>query len=97
MDLLDFICKWVSELLEGSDVCCEYLIEEDDKCEETCNYSSAQPECWKRYFTEKYKELQQTNFCRCGGRLSEVRYHNDRPYRHCFDCHREYYEDGDKS
>lgn len=33
--------------------------------------------------------------CRCGGRLSEVRYHNGRPYRHCFDCHREYYEDGD--
>lgn len=32
---------------------------------------------------------------RCGGALSETRYHNGRPYRHCFSCHKEFFE-GDK-
>ena len=29
--------------------------------------------------------------CRCGGALSETRYHNGRPYRHCYSCHMEFY------
>lgn len=31
--------------------------------------------------------------CRCGGRLSEVRYHDGKPYRHCFACHFEFYSE----
>lgn len=23
----------------------------------------------------------------CGGSLSEIRYHNGKPYRHCYGCH----------
>lgn len=26
----------------------------------------------------------------CSGRLSEVRYHNGKPYRHCYSCHLEF-------
>ena len=32
--------------------------------------------------------------CRCGGPLSEIRYHNGKPYRHCFACHFEFYLEG---
>lgn len=32
--------------------------------------------------------------CRCGGTLSTTRYHNGRPYRHCYSCHMEFYEEG---
>lgn len=31
--------------------------------------------------------------CRCGGALSTTRYHNGKPYRHCYSCHMEFYED----
>lgn len=26
----------------------------------------------------------------CGGTLSEIRYHNDKKYRHCYACHFEF-------
>lgn len=38
---------------------------------------------------EKWKPFR----CRCGGALSITRYHNGRPYRHCYSCHMEFYED----
>lgn len=28
--------------------------------------------------------------CRCGGALSTTRYHNGKPYRHCYSCHFEF-------
>ena len=30
----------------------------------------------------------------CSGRLSGVRWHNGRPYRHCYACHMEFPVDG---
>lgn len=59
MDFIDFICKEVSELMDGSDLCCDYLGDVDDTCFEQCDYSFAQPECWKRYFTEKMKSAEE--------------------------------------
>lgn len=56
MDFVDSICKEVAEMMDGSDFCCDYLCDKDDTCYETCDYRYAQPDCWKRYFTEKYKE-----------------------------------------
>lgn len=29
--------------------------------------------------------------CRCGGRLSTIRMHNRRKYRHCYSCHFDFY------
>lgn len=31
--------------------------------------------------------------CRCGGKLSEIRVHNGRRYRHCYSCHFEFFEE----
>lgn len=31
----------------------------------------------------------------CGGTLSEIRYHNGRPLRHCYSCHFEFYEEAE--
>ena len=56
MDFVDFICKEVAEMMDGSDFCCDYLCDIDNACYESCDYSYAQQYCWKRYFTEKYKE-----------------------------------------
>ena len=33
--------------------------------------------------------------CRCGGALSITRYHNGKPYRHCYSCHFEFFQDGE--
>lgn len=54
MTILDFICDWLAEVMDGSEICCEYLTDEDDVCYKTCDYTSAQPECWKRYFVTKF-------------------------------------------
>lgn len=56
MSLIDFICEWLAEVMEGSEICCEYLTEVDDMCYETCDYISAQPQCWKRYFTGRFNK-----------------------------------------
>lgn len=58
-DLLEFICKEVSDFMDGSDFCCDYLTEIDDTCYEQCGYTFAQPACWKRYFTEKKKSAEE--------------------------------------
>ena len=29
--------------------------------------------------------------CKCGGLMSEIRYYDGRPYRHCYSCHADFY------
>ena len=31
----------------------------------------------------------------CGGKLSETRYHDGNPYKHCYSCHFDHYEVND--
>ena len=44
--------------------------------------------------TEEICDYYEPLRCRCGGALSTTRYDKDgRPYRHCYSCHMEFYED----
>ena len=47
---VDFICEQVADIFDGCELPCELLTEIDDVCSDVCNYFSAQPQCWKRYF-----------------------------------------------
>lgn len=38
-------------------------------------------------------DLPPPKYCRCSGRLSEIRIHNGRKYRHCYSCHFEFFEE----
>ena len=41
---------------------------------------------------EIYKQRKWTPIpCRCGGRLSEIRLHDGKAYRHCYSCHFDFY------
>ncbi len=44
--------------------------------------------CWM-YERKKRK----TPVCRCGGQMSDVLFHNGRPYRHCYSCNFDFFEE----
>lgn len=39
------------------------------------------------------RKQRQAPVCRCGGQMSEIRYHKGRPYRHCCGCNFDFYEE----
>ena len=39
---------------------------------------------------DRWEKVPRCHFC--GGKLSEIRYHDGRKYRHCYSCHFDQYE-----
>ena len=91
MKLIDYVFSELSTMFDWCDTPCMELTELDDTCEKTCEFIGPQPECWKRFFENRWKDSA-PRCPDCGGPLSEVRTNGTKRWRHCYSCHFEYEE-----